>query len=322
MKTQIIPDTLYILDSDLSQAIDYYSEAKAEIGRLILLFNKMKLENSSLVVALYLLELDSMLKRDINSLEELKTLVRNARISFFVRSMFLPNPRVSNMTSFRSIINRVLSGANNEVSSLRNTFSSLNNPEGSYIIWGRLLKQIGRGKVLLENLYIVLDKLSELNNEDSIYELPEQVWGFVKDDELKNIIIRDYDELKRILRVQAPKSAIVLSGSILEAILVNIIRQNEDQGKQAFLRLFTKAVSIPPMHEWSLYQLILVGAELKILDEDTKRHIDIIREYRNLIHPMVEVRRSSGIDNEILVAQLSLLKRILRLLNNSKVSAS
>jgi len=321
MKYQIILDTLYTLASDLSQAIDYYSQARSELMPLMKVFGKGDLkEKSDLIFALYLVELDTTLKRDLDSLDELRTLIRNARILFRLRSLFFSNDRVSSLLALKPLVDRVLSSTNSEISTLRNAFTSLDNIEGMYIAWGKFLKNINNGKLQLENVSINIEKLKELNEDDSVYELHEQSWEFIKDDELKKIIVRDYDELRRILKVQAPKSAIVLSGSILEAVLVNIIRQNEDKGKQAYLKVFTKVTSAPPIQEWSLNQLILIGAELGILDGDTKRHADVIREYRNLIHPMVEVRRNSGLDNEILIAHLSLLKRIFRVLSDSKAA--
>ena len=67
--------------------------------------------------------------------------------------------------------------------------------------------------------------------------------------------------------------------------------------------------------DWKLYQLISVAEAIGLLDEDTRRQADILRDYRNLIHPLAEIRRSTELDTELLETEVALLKRILRLLS-------
>lgn len=148
--------------------------------------------------------------------------------------------------------------------------------------------------------------------------LPVQTWDFVESDTLKAMLQRDYSEMAELLKVNAPKSVLIMCGSILEAVLVSILRQQEAAAKDRYRQFFPDKKNperTPPgLDEWKLYQLITVSTSLGILQEDSSRlHADIIRDYRNLVHPMVEVRQTIGFDPEIVAAVLALFVRILRL---------
>lgn len=148
--------------------------------------------------------------------------------------------------------------------------------------------------------------------------LPVQTWDFVENDKLKAMLQRDYSELNELLKVDAPKSVLIMCGSILEAVLVSILRQQETAAMGRYRLLFPDRKNperTPPgLDEWRLHQLITVSTSLGILQEDSSRlHADIIRDYRNLVHPMVEVRQTIGFDPEIVAAVLALFVRILRL---------
>jgi hypothetical protein len=153
----------------------------------------------------------------------------------------------------------------------------------------------------------------------SLPTMPDQDWGFVDNEKLRTLLARDYAELSELLKVQAPKSTLVMCGSILEAVLVSVLRKQENSAQGKFFELFLKKgdpdKKVPPLHEWGLHQLISVSAELGILDDDARRHANILKDYRNLIHPMVEFRRGANVDEDIVTALVALLKRILRLLS-------
>lgn len=61
--------------------------------------------------------------------------------------------------------------------------------------------------------------------------LPSQNWDFVGDDRLRTLLSRDYAELGELLKAKAPKSTLVLCGSILEAVLAAILRKQEQAAR-------------------------------------------------------------------------------------------
>lgn len=152
--------------------------------------------------------------------------------------------------------------------------------------------------------------------------LPEQTWDFVQNEELRLLLSRDYQELGLLVAIGARKSALVLCGSIIEALLVATLKQNEAAALDSYSALSTRSRSssrisnIPPIEDWKLWELISVAGEMGELDSDTKRQADILRDYRNLIHPLVEIRRGTQLDEELVQAQLILLTRVLRSLSH------
>ena len=111
-------------------------------------------------------------------------------------------------------------------------------------------------------------------------------------------------ELKHCLDVNAPLSAIFLTGSILEAVLLSISTSNP--------RLFCGAASSPkdkdgnviPITKWRLESLINVAKELGYLKEDVHRFCHVVRDFRNYIHPFEQNAR--GFSPDINTAKICL----------------
>jgi len=117
-------------------------------------------------------------------------------------------------------------------------------------------------------------------------------FSFVSDPDLRIIIDRDYRELSTMLLPSgAWKSTVVLSGSILEALLQDAL--TKDASTLARAKASSKAPSTKSLEkgEWNLNQLIEVAVDLLILPCDRARAIDqILRDYRNYVHPKKELR--------------------------------
>ncbi len=120
---------------------------------------------------------------------------------------------------------------------------------------------------------------------------------FIKDAKLREIIERDYKELSlRLYPGGAWKSTVIMAGSILEAILHDVLAS--DPGRQGKALASTTANEKPAkgkaMDEWSLHVLIKVAGEIGVLPQDREECIDrVLRDYRNFVHPKVEVKTAS-----------------------------
>ncbi len=150
--------------------------------------------------------------------------------------------------------------------------------------------------------------------------LPNQDWDFIEDKRLKAMLARDYSELRELFKIKAPKSTLALCGSMLEAVLVSILQRDETTAREKHSELFPNKKKperqAPPIDEWELYELISVSAGLNILDDDSRRIADALRGYRNVIHPMVEIRRKTNLsDSNIVDAMVAFFKHILLVLS-------
>ena len=118
-------------------------------------------------------------------------------------------------------------------------------------------------------------------------------FAFVNDPDLRTIVERDYRELSLILLPGGGwKSVVVMSGSILEAILYDQLTKDMQTQSQA-----TASSAAPPKDiakgGWGLHELIRVALDLKMLPADRVNSIDqILRDYRNFVHPKKEIRNA------------------------------
>ncbi len=121
-------------------------------------------------------------------------------------------------------------------------------------------------------------------------------FDFIIDKDLKSIIERDYLEFNNILIPDnAWKSAVVLSGSILEAVLYDVLENPKYYTNAMSAKKAPKdkrgAVIDLKTKEWKLFVLIDVAEEIGLLPTARVNSIDqILRDYRNFIHPKKELR--------------------------------
>jgi hypothetical protein len=97
---------------------------------------------------------------------------------------------------------------------------------------------------------------------------------------------RDYHELGRAFVVQCWKSIIVLSGGIIEAILLDLLRRDETAARAA-----SKAPKNGDLLRWYLAALIDVALELGLVNHAIENLSQTVRFFRNLVHPGREVRQ-------------------------------
>jgi hypothetical protein len=116
---------------------------------------------------------------------------------------------------------------------------------------------------------------------------------FVKDPELRKILERDYQEIQRAYNARCWKSVIIISGGAIEAILTDLLLQNESRAKAV-----TKAPKQPDLTRWDLSDLINVSVELGLASHAIEKLSHSVREYRNLVHPGNEIRNKLTFDAE------------------------
>ncbi|HEV3436185.1 MAG TPA: hypothetical protein VG122_02435 [Gemmata sp.] len=124
---------------------------------------------------------------------------------------------------------------------------------------------------------------------------------FITDTELKSIVERDYRSLIiELIPSGAWKSAVIMAGSVLEAILYDQL--TKDPGQVARAMASPKApkkkggavkdiTSDDREDEWTLSNFIEVSVDLGILPQARADAIDqVLRDYRNFVHPRKELR--------------------------------
>ncbi|SEJ30371.1 hypothetical protein SAMN05216327_108161 [Dyadobacter sp. SG02] len=121
-------------------------------------------------------------------------------------------------------------------------------------------------------------------------------FDYIGDNKLRDILLRDYKEMEVCLANGATKSVLILAGSIVEAILIDILNHNVPVigGNENYLKK-------------QLYELIEIAQSERIISSRSKDLLSVLRGYRNLIHPGRELRENEKFDIETAKVSVSLI---------------
>lgn len=120
-------------------------------------------------------------------------------------------------------------------------------------------------------------------------------FNFIVDEDFRKILNSDYEEMLLCLDKKATKAVLILAESIIEAIIIdNLIGLEKDESlKDKYLK-------------YDLNLGIQKSFELGIISEKTKNLSDVIRNYRNLIHPgkSIRLKENPTIDDSLIAKSL------------------
>ena len=113
------------------------------------------------------------------------------------------------------------------------------------------------------------------------------------DQEMREILTRRWHECCKCVKADAHLAAIVMMGGLLEALFV--ARANKMPVKEPLVNASSapkdKATGITLNYqEWMLDSYIRVAHELNWITESAKDVADVLKEYRNYVHPEKERR--------------------------------
>jgi len=124
-------------------------------------------------------------------------------------------------------------------------------------------------------------------------------FNFVSDRKLRGNLVLDYKEVLTCLKRQCSKGAVVLAGGIVEAILINkalsLSPNNKRRVQKKYLEI-SRDKKKRKIEEMELFYLIKALEELHIITSPQASRSDVLRDYRNLIHPYKRGRRPKKSD--------------------------
>ncbi|MCR9263039.1 MAG: hypothetical protein NXH86_02720 [Flavobacteriaceae bacterium] len=127
-----------------------------------------------------------------------------------------------------------------------------------------------------------------------------QDFNFIQDQIFKRILIRDYIEMNNCLEAKAFKAVLVLSGSIIEALLLEFLLNNPPSGT-------TKN----KIGKLKFIELIDLSESVGLISKTTKDLSSVIREYRNYVHPNKELRSKSEINEDKAIIACRLVNMVI-----------
>jgi hypothetical protein len=149
--------------------------------------------------------------------------------------------------------------------------------------------------------------------------------GFMRDPRLLAIVRRDIADLGQAAISGLHKPALLLCGSIMEAVLVDVLDRNP-----AVAQSFMKNGKGWP-DDASLPVLISISEAIKVRVATTEKHIlsksaagmvDCIKDHRDLVHPRAEVRDSMKVDAATVEGMVAMLKLVIRDLDQANASGA
>lgn len=132
--------------------------------------------------------------------------------------------------------------------------------------------------------------------------------SFIDDAEFKEILRQDISFVNQALINAEWKAVTILAGSVIEALLLHAIEKLklDDPNKFEELRVSVlkddrigkPLTSKPPKkpNKWHLYQYIPFALTAGIISESTAKGCLVAKDFRNLIHPGVSIRKNITCD--------------------------
>lgn len=144
-------------------------------------------------------------------------------------------------------------------------------------------------------------KPPSMTNSSSASDLPLDFSPLISDPQMQDILRRRWLECVACISADAPLAATVMIGGLLEALL--LARVNHEPNKA----LIFKAATAPKdkatgqtlqLREWGLKNYIDVAHELGWISQSAKDVSEVLRDYRNYVHPYKELSHGIKIEKK------------------------
>ena len=152
---------------------------------------------------------------------------------------------------------------------------------------------------------INIDYLSSIGYTD---ELKNKIRK-IEDKEIVEILLRDFKECAIAMASKQEKTAIVLSGSMAEALLNYKVQEKGIKNYSLIKDGKERKIKVKDM---GLADLIEVAQKEYIIHQTDYHLTQFLRNYRNLIHPSVELRKTMNIETEEAELIWGILKKIIK----------
>ncbi|MDQ6794936.1 MAG: hypothetical protein M3067_09000 [Chloroflexota bacterium] len=131
---------------------------------------------------------------------------------------------------------------------------------------------------------------------------PAAVAAATRNPAMAAIVLERMQEAERCIGVESHLAAVVLAGSVLEALCLDFGAQYPERVNRGYEAVFGKAP--PKLHEWSLRSWIEVLGRTGDLSPNIEKFGHGLRDFRNYIHPAQQL--ASGFRPDKHTANISL----------------
>ncbi len=115
-------------------------------------------------------------------------------------------------------------------------------------------------------------------------------------------------EAERCVRVEAWLSVVILCGSVLEAALLGTALQHPRDFNESTLSPKDRSGKVLPLHDWKLAHLVDVAHDCRHLKVDVRKFSHTLREFRNYVHPLLQLTSGFSPDKHTALICMQVLK--------------
>lgn len=142
--------------------------------------------------------------------------------------------------------------------------------------------------------------------------------SFISDPEFRTSLRIDISSANQALQNGEWKAATVLAGAISEAFLLYVLQSIQDKDKHKISTTVTKLLSQKVLskdpgnnlEKWTLHPFIEVARALGAIREETAQQARLAKDFRNLIHPGVSIRKAQVCNRGTALSALAALEHI------------
>ncbi len=150
---------------------------------------------------------------------------------------------------------------------------------------------------------------------DQLRRHDHKLFPFIADEPLRVSIADDLYAAESALKEREYKSATVMAGSAIEALLAWYIDQLRNNAPEKYEIAVTKYGKLPKdFDRWDLGHMIGIAKQFNDIDSDSMKNIETAKEYRNLIHPLAAVRRKAKCDRGTAMTNIGTVHNAIRCL--------
>lgn len=147
---------------------------------------------------------------------------------------------------------------------------------------------------------------------------------FITDPQLREILRNDISSANKAFINGEWKATTVLAGSVAEALLLWALQPMAERNPEKISNstdhlLKNGKINKKPqsnLEEWNLHHLIEVSRNLDLIRENTATQARLAKDFRNLIHPGVSVRKNQACSRATALTALAALELILENINS------
>ncbi len=124
---------------------------------------------------------------------------------------------------------------------------------------------------------------------------PSRRFAFMADPALREVVSADYEELVKAYEQGLWKATTILAGAVAEGLLLDAVRSRQAKADAAA----AVKSGADGLLDMSLDRLLERAKGLGILRSSTVKLSDVVRAYRNLVHPGCQVRERLSVDKNL-----------------------